>query len=79
MLEKNKKFGWIFVSEDEVKKGVKSGKYYVFIYILKDFLEDMVLVVNDNVIKLIIDYFVNEKINVIVLKMIESGVMMIVN
>lgn len=78
-LEKNKKLGWTFVSEDEAKKGVKSGKYYASIHIPKDFSEDMVSVVNDNVTKPTIDYSVNEKINAIAPKMTESGATTIVN
>ncbi|EPA5252375.1 YhgE/Pip family protein, partial [Listeria monocytogenes] len=77
--EKNKKLGWTFVSEDEAKKGVKSGKYYASIHIPKDFSEDMVSVVNDNVTKPTIDYSVNEKINAIAPKMTESGATTIVN
>lgn len=58
---------------------MKSGKYYASIHIPKDFSEDMVSVVNDNVTKPTIDYSVNEKINAIAPKMTESGATTIVN
>lgn len=58
---------------------MKSGKYYASIHIPKDFSEDMVSVVNDNVTKPTIDYSVNEKINAIAPKMTKSGATTIVN
>lgn len=61
------------------RKRREKWKYYASIHIPKDFSEDMVSVVNDNVTKPTIDYSVNEKINAIAPKMTESGATTIVN
>lgn len=46
--------------------------------ILKDFFEKIVIVLDENFKKLELDYYVNEKVNVIVLKIIVKGVLGII-
>lgn len=60
-----------------VFEGVKKGIYYVLFKILKNFIKDLIFLIIDDVKKGEIIYIVNEKINVVVLKIIDKGVFII--
>lgn len=73
-LHENDQLGWHFVdSEKELKKGVRSGKYYAGIYIPKEFSEDLLSFVSGEIKKPQLDYYFNEKINAIAPKITDKG------
>ena len=72
-LKDNKALGWKFVSEEEAKKGVETGKYYASIEITKDFSKNIISVLSKDINKAQIVYTVNEKINAIAPKITDKG------
>ena len=72
-LKENTALGWQFVDDDEAKKGVETGKYYASIEITKDFSNNIISVLGENVEKADIVYTVNEKINAIAPKITDKG------
>ena len=73
-LKSNDKIGWCFVSEDEGKSGVKSGKYYASVLVPKDFSERISSVLTGNLQRPELIYSVNEKINAIAPKITDKGI-----
>ena len=72
-LKKQTGLGWKFVSSEEAKNGVETGKYYASIEITKDFSKDIVSILSENITKAKIVYTVNEKINAIAPKITDKG------
>ncbi|MGX6442210.1 YhgE/Pip domain-containing protein [Neobacillus sp. K501] len=59
-LQKEKKLGWEFVSEEDADQGLKDNKYYLVIKIPEDFSERATTVMDDNPQKLPLEYIQNE-------------------
>ena len=73
-LEENDQLGWTFVDdEDEAKQGVESGKYFAAFVIPEDFTESLADVLDGDVQKAHIAYYVNEKANAIAPKVTDTG------
>lgn len=72
-LEDNDKMDWIFVSEDEAKKGLLNEKYYASIVIPEDFSGCVTTLMDKEVVKPKLIYTVNEKINAIAPKLTDAG------
>lgn len=72
-LKKNDKFNWTFVTEDELRDGVDSGKYYAGIVIPKNLTENVVSIAGDNPKQAELEYIVNIKSNPVATKLTDSG------
>lgn len=72
-LKENHKLGWIFVNEDQAVRGVRSGKYYAYLLIPKDFSKKLTSILEINPQKPKIEFGVNEKINAVAPKIASSG------
>ncbi|MDO4797630.1 MAG: YhgE/Pip domain-containing protein [Coriobacteriales bacterium] len=72
-LHENDKIGWQFVSEDQALDGVRSGTYYAAIVIPADFTQSLTGVLNGDVQKAHLKYYVNEKVNAIAPKVTDTG------
>jgi putative membrane protein len=59
-LQKEKKLGWEFVSEEDADQGLKDNKYYLVIKIPEDFSERATTVMDNNPQKLPLEYIQNE-------------------
>ncbi|CQR48067.1 Chromosome partition protein Smc [Paraliobacillus sp. PM-2] len=77
-LEDNDALGWTFVSKKDADQGVKHGEYYASIYIPTDFSKKIATLLEDEQIRPVIEYSVNEKINAIAPKMTSTGASTIV-
>lgn len=77
-LKNNDGLGWTFVSKQAADEGVRHGDYYASIYIPSNFSEKIGTLLDDQPIKPVIEYSVNEKINAIAPKMTSSGASTIV-
>ncbi|HLO12615.1 MAG TPA: YhgE/Pip domain-containing protein, partial [Pseudoneobacillus sp.] len=64
-LKANHKLGWVFVKQDKAVHGVKSGKYYAYLLIPKDFSQKLTSILEINPQKPKIEFGVNEKINAV--------------
>lgn len=73
-LKKNDKLGWVFVDLEEAEYGVRSGKYYAYLKIPKDFTSSLKSVTEKKQLKPTLLYVINEKSNAIVPKITSSGV-----
>ena len=73
-LKSNDKIGWCFVSEDEGKSGVKSGKYYASVLIPKDFSTRISSILTGDLKRPELIYSVNEKVNAIAPKITDKGI-----
>lgn len=72
-LKKNNKLGWTFVNLNDAEYGVKSGKYYAYIIIPKEFSTDLKSITEDVQITPNLIYVINEKSNAIAPKITSSG------
>jgi putative membrane protein len=72
-LKANHKLGWVFVKQDKAVHGVKSGKYYAYLLIPKDFSQKLTSILEINPQKPEIEFGVNEKINAVAPKITSSG------
>lgn len=72
-LAKDDKFKWTFVSRKKALQGVRSGEYYAAIIIPKDFSRNIVSFTREELEEASIDFYVNEKINAIPVKITETG------
>ena len=72
-LKKNDKFKWTFVTEDELRKGVHSGKYYAGIVIPKNLSENIVSITGDDPKQAELEYVVNVKSNPVATKLTDTG------
>ena len=72
-LKKNDKFKWTFVTEDELRDGVHSGKYYAGIVIPKNLTENVVSIAGDDPKQAELEYVVNVKSNPVATKLTDTG------
>ena len=72
-LKKNDKFKWTFVTEDELRDGVHSGKYYAGILIPKNLSENVISITGDEPKQAELEYIVNVKSNPVATKLTDSG------
>ncbi len=72
-LKKNDKFKWTFVTEDELRDGVHSGRYYAGIVIPKNLTENVVSIAGDDPKQAELEYVVNVKSNPVATKLTDTG------
>ena len=72
-LKNNDKFKWTFVTEEELRDGVNSGKYFAGIIIPKNLTENVVSITGDNPKQAKLEYVVNIKSNPVGTKLTDSG------
>ena len=72
-LKKNDKFKWTFVTEDELRDGVYSGKYYAGMVIPKNLSENVVSIAGDDPQQAKLEYVVNVKSNPVANKLTDSA------
>ena len=68
-LKRNDDFYWTFVSEDELRRGVKNGTYYAGIVIPKNFSESIKSITSDDPHSAELEYVVNRKTNPMALQL----------
>lgn len=78
-LSDNEDLGWRFMSKDKVIEGVEKGDYYAGIVIPKNFSEHLTSVLNKDIEKPILSYYINEKVNAISPKVTDKGATSIVD
>ena len=72
-LRNNDKFKWTFVTEDELRDGVYSGKYYAGMVIPKNLSKNVVSITTDNPKQAKLEYVVNVKSNPVATKLTDTG------
>ena len=72
-LKNNDKFKWTFVTEDELRDGVYSGKYYAGIIIPKNLSSNIVSITTDDPQQAKLEYVVNVKSNPVATKLTDTG------
>jgi len=72
-LKDNDKFKWTFVTEDELRDGVYSGKYYAGMVIPKNLSENVVSIAGDDPQQAKLEYVVNVKSNPVATKLTDSA------
>ncbi len=72
-LKKNDKFDWTFVTEDELRDGVYTGKYYAGIIIPKNLSKNVISITTDDPQQAKLEYVVNVKANPVAAKLTDSG------
>jgi putative membrane protein len=72
-LKKNDKFKWTYVTEDELRDGVHSGKYYAGIIIPKNLSKNIVSIMSDDPQQAKLEYIVNVKSNPVATKLTDTG------
>lgn len=73
-LKKNHQLDWHFVSKDEAQKGMKDLKYYMVVYITKDFSKNAASVITPTPAKMEIEYMTNDSLNYIAQEISQVGV-----
>lgn len=79
MLNNNTDFNWVFVSSDELMKGVHDGTYYAGIVVPSNFSESIVSITSKNPHSAELEYYVNEKANPVAAKLADSAARAIYN
>ena len=72
-LKDNDKFKWTFVTEEELRDGVHSGKYYAGIVIPKNLSKNVISIAGDDPKQAELEYIVNVKSNPVATKLTDSG------
>ena len=72
-LKRNDDFYWTFVSEDELREGVKNGTYYAGIVIPKNFSDSIKSITSDDPHSAELEYVVNRKSNPMASKLSDSA------
>ena len=72
-LKNNTKFDWTFVTEDELRDGVNTGKYYAGIVIPKNLSENIASITGDNPKQAKLEYVVNIKANPVANRLTDAG------
>lgn len=72
-LKKNNDFNWQFVSESDLRKGVKNGTYYAGIVVPKNFSKSVVSITTDNPNSAKLEYVVNRKTNPMASRLSDSA------
>lgn len=72
-LEENDKIGWQFLDEDVALENVRTGTCYAAIVIPDDFTKNLTDILDGNINKAHLKYYVNEKVNPIAPKVTDTG------
>ena len=72
-LKDNHQLGWEFVPESEALRGVESGDYYAAIVIPADFSASFASLLTAHHERPRIDYYVNEEMNAVAVKVTDTG------
>ena len=78
-LKRNDDFYWTFVSENELREGVKNGSYYAGIVIPKNFSSSIKSITSDNPHSAELEYVVNRKTNPMASKLSDSAARAVYN
>lgn len=78
-LKRNDDFYWTFVSEDELREGVKNGTYYAGIVIPKNFSSSIKSITSDDPHSAELEYVVNRKANPMASKLSDSAARAVYN
>ena len=78
-LKRNDDFYWTFVSEDELREGVKNGTYYAGIIITKNFSSSIKSITSDDPHSAELEYVVNRKSNPMASKLSDSAARAVYN
>ena len=78
-LKRNDDFCWTFVSEDELREGVKNGTYYAGIIIPKNFSSSIKSITTDDPHSAELEYVVNRKTNPMASKLSDSAARAVYN
>ena len=78
-LKRNDDFYWTFVSEDELREGVKNGSYYAGIVIPKNFSSSIKSITSDDPHSAELEYVVNRKTNPMASKLSDSAARAVYN
>lgn len=72
-LKNNDKFKWTFVTEEELREGVRTGKYYAGIVLPENLTENVLSITSDNPKQAKLEYVVNVKSNPVATKLTDTG------
>ncbi|MCR5026252.1 MAG: YhgE/Pip domain-containing protein [Methanobrevibacter sp.] len=72
-LKNNTDFNWVFVSESELREGVKNGTYYSGIIIPQNLSENVVSISSEHPKTAILYYIVNDKTNPVAPRIAQQG------
>ena len=78
-LKRNDDFYWTFVSEDELREGVKNGTYYAGIVIPKNISSSIKSITSDDPHSAELEYVVNRKTNPMASKLSDSAARAVYN
>ena len=78
-LKRNDDFYWTFVSEEELREGVKNGTYYAGIVIPKNFSSSIKSITSDDPHSAELEYVVNRKANPMASKLSDSAARAVYN
>ncbi len=78
-LKRNDDFYWTFVSEDDLREGVKNGTYYAGIVIPKNFSSSIKSITSDDPHSAELEYIVNRKSNPMASKLSDSAARAVYN
>ena len=78
-LKRNDDFYWTFVSEDDLREGVKNGTYYAGIVIPKNFSSSIKSITSDDPHSAELEYVVNRKSNPMASKLSDSAARAVYN
>ena len=78
-LKRNDDFYWTFVSENELREGVKNGSYYAGIVIPKNFSSSIKSITSDDPHSAELEYVVNRKTNPMASKLSDSAARAVYN
>ena len=78
-LKRNDDFYWTFVSENELREGVKNGTYYAGIVIPKNFSSSIKSITSDEPHSAELEYVVNRKTNPMASKLSDSAARAVYN
>ena len=72
-LEKNDHFNWVFMSEEELRKGVHDGDYYAGIVLPSDLSENVMSISSENPKTAELNYVVNVESNPVAAKLTKTA------
>ena len=78
-LKRNEDFYWTFVSEKDLREGVKNGTYYAGIVIPENFSDSIKSITTDNPHSAELEYVVNRKTNPMASKLSDSAARAVYN
>ena len=78
-LKRNDDFYWTFVSEEELREGVKNGTYYAGIIVPKNFSSSIKSITSDDPHSAELEYVVNRKSNPMASKLSDSAARAVYN